>query len=607
MFTMKKNAIKSPIKAPPFKRKSVRAKWISRIVINRKTASHLNILANLGGVVMVWNFCSANPPSGLFQKMNLNVNQKVGALVLFASFSMLSFAAVVFYEFEQNLERENDLETISTAMTNHLEADMMHDALRSDVLSATLSGIKKDTNSGKEVLQELGNHIAIFRGAIEKNEKLDLDDSTKSALTSVEKPLEEYTTLAADLAKKAIQDPTAVESEMVSFGKKFQDLERSMSTVSGLIQSRAETLKASSEQTKKTFLKFLFIGVGFSILLLNVVGWIVARSIPRSFMMLIDRLAIGANQIESASGHIASSSESLASSTTEQAASLEETSASLEEIASMTKNNAENSRVAKDLTGTMREVADTGASDMEEMAQAMAAIKNSSNNIAKIIKTIDEIAFQTNILALNAAVEAARAGEAGMGFAVVAEEVRNLALRSASAARETAEKIEDSIQKSSAGVQINAKVSLSLADIVSKARQADQLVAQISIASNEQSQGIDQINSSVSQMDAMTQNNAAGAEESANVSADLRNQSTQLTQLVQELQTLVGGKSSSAKRSSKIKSPIKAKKTQVASSKLVNQSKSQTQRSATRALPSKEVQQPTRRDIIPLEDEFQDF
>jgi methyl-accepting chemotaxis protein len=394
---------------------------------------------------------------------------------------------------------------------------------------------------------------------------------------------------------------------MVSFGKKFQDLERSMSTVSGLIQSRAETLKASSEQTKNTFLKFLFIGVGLSILLLNAVGWIVARSIPRSFMMLIDRLAIGANQIESASGHIASSSESLASSTTEQAASLEETSASLEEIASMTKNNAENSRVAKDLTGTMREVADTGASDMEEMAHAMAAIKDSSNNIAKIIKTIDEIAFQTNILALNAAVEAARAGEAGMGFAVVAEEVRNLALRSASAARETAEKIEDSIQKSSAGVQINAKVSLSLADIVSKARQADQLVAQISIASNEQSQGIDQINSSVSQMDAMTQNNAAGAEESANVSADLRNQSTQLTQLVQELQTLVGGKSSSNKRSSKIKSPIKAKKTQLASSKLVNQSKSQTQRSATRALPSKEVQQPTRRDIIPLEDEFQDF
>ncbi len=539
--------------------------------------------------------------------MNLNVNQKVGALVLLASLSMLSFAAVVFYEFEQNLERENDLETISTAMTNHLEADMMHDALRSDVLSATLSGIKKDTNSGKEVLQELGNHIAIFRGAIEKNEKLNLDDSTKSALASVEKPLEEYTTLAADLAKKAVQDPTAVESEMVSFGKKFQDLERSMSTVSGLIQSRAETLKASSEETKKTFLKFLFIGVGFSILLLNVVGWIVARSIPRSFMMLIDRLAIGANQIESASGHIASSSESLASSTTEQAASLEETSASLEEIASMTKNNAENSRVAKDLTGTMREVADTGASDMEEMAHAMAAIKDSSNNIAKIIKTIDEIAFQTNILALNAAVEAARAGEAGMGFAVVAEEVRNLALRSASAARETAEKIEDSIQKSSAGVQINAKVSLSLADIVSKARQADQLVAQISIASNEQSQGIDQINSSVSQMDAMTQNNAAGAEESANVSADLRNQSMQLTQLVQELQTLVGGKSSSAKRSSKIKSPIKAKKTQLTSSKLVNQSKSQTQRSATRALPSKEVQQPTRREAIPLEDEFQDF
>jgi len=539
--------------------------------------------------------------------MNLSVNQKVGSLVLLASATMLAFAGVVFYEFEQNVKNERDLETISTALTNHLEADMMHDALRSDVLSATLAGIKKDETTGKDVLKELDNHIGIFRTAIEKSEKLDLDDSTKAALASVEQPLKEYTTLASELAKKAIQDPAAGESGMADFGKKFQDLERSMSTASGLIESRAEAIKASAEASKKLFLNFLFVGIGVSILLLNVVGWIVAKSIPRSFMLLIDRLAIGAAQIESASGHIASSSESLASSTTEQAASLEETSASLEEIASMTKNNAENSREAKDLTGAMREVADTGASDMDKMAHAMAAIKESSNNIAKIIKTIDEIAFQTNILALNAAVEAARAGEAGMGFAVVAEEVRNLALRSASAARETAEKIEDSIQKSSAGVQINAKVSLSLADIVSKARQADELVAQISIASNEQSQGIDQINSSVSQMDAMTQNNAAGAEESANVSADLRTQSTQLTQLVQELQTLVGGKSSSAKRSSKIKSPLKTKKTQLASSRRVTESKAQSSKPANRALTNKDSKSTAHRDAIPLEDEFQDF
>ena len=539
--------------------------------------------------------------------MNLSVNQKVGSLVLLASATMLAFAGVVFYEFEQNVKNERDLETISTALTNHLEADMMHDALRSDVLSATLAGIKKDESAGKEVLKELDNHIGIFRTAIEKSEKLDLDDSTKAALASVEQPLNEYTKLASELAKKAIQDPAAGESGMADFGKKFQDLERSMSTASGLIESRAETIKASAEASKKLFLNFLFVGIGVSILLLNVVGWIVAKSIPRSFMLLIDRLAIGAAQIESASGHIASSSESLASSTTEQAASLEETSASLEEIASMTKNNAENSREAKDLTGAMREVADTGASDMDKMAHAMAAIKESSNNIAKIIKTIDEIAFQTNILALNAAVEAARAGEAGMGFAVVAEEVRNLALRSASAARETAEKIEDSIQKSSAGVQINAKVSLSLADIVSKARQADELVAQISIASNEQSQGIDQINSSVSQMDAMTQNNAAGAEESANVSADLRTQSTQLTQLVQELQTLVGGKSSGAKRSSKIKSPLKPKKTQLASSRRVTESKTQSSKPANRALTNKDSKSTAHRDAIPLEDEFQDF
>jgi len=178
---------------------------------------------------------------------------------------------------------------------------------------------------------------------------------------------------------------------------------------------------------------------------------------------------------------------------------------------------------------------------MREMSEAMGAIKTSSDNIAKIIKTIDEIAFQTNILALNAAVEAARAGEAGMGFAVVADEVRNLAQRSAKAAKETAEKIEDSIRKSEHGVEISARVGDSLQEILAKARQVDDLVAEIAIASKEQSQGITQVNTAVAQMDKVTQSNAANAEETASASEQLNAQAAGLKEAITELNALMRG------------------------------------------------------------------
>jgi methyl-accepting chemotaxis protein len=178
---------------------------------------------------------------------------------------------------------------------------------------------------------------------------------------------------------------------------------------------------------------------------------------------------------------------------------------------------------------------------MQAMNTAMEAIKVSSDDIAKIIKTIDEIAFQTNILALNAAVEAARAGEAGMGFAVVADEVRNLAQRSAQAAKETAGKIEGAIAKTGQGVDISSKVAKTLNEIVTKARQVDELVAEVASASREQTQGITQINTAVGQMDKVTQSNAANAEESAAAAEELNAQASVMKESVTELLKLVGG------------------------------------------------------------------
>jgi methyl-accepting chemotaxis protein len=273
--------------------------------------------------------------------------------------------------------------------------------------------------------------------------------------------------------------------------------------------------------------------------------WYTARSITQPIMTAAEQLSSGAKETSAAAGQVSVASQKLAQGATAQAASLEETSASLEEMAGVTNRNAESANRANDLTRQARKVADAGADDMQRMTAAMHEIKTSSDDIAKIIKTIDEIAFQTNILALNAAVEAARAGEAGMGFAVVAEEVRALAQRAAQAARETADKIEGAISKTTQGVQISGKVSASLAEIVEKVRTVDELVAEVSTASREQSQGVKQIATAVNQMDQVVQSNAAGAEESASASEELTAQSMTLQHIVEQLHALISGQHTS--------------------------------------------------------------
>jgi len=240
------------------------------------------------------------------------------------------------------------------------------------------------------------------------------------------------------------------------------------------------------------------------------------------------------------STEIAEASTRLASAATEQAASLEETSASLEEISGMTKRNAEHASGSATLAAEARKVADLGAESMRGMVSAMEDIKRASDNIAAINKTIEEIAFQTNILALNAAVEAARAGEAGAGFAVVAEEVRALAQRSATAAKETALKIEDSIHKSEHGVLMSTRVSQNLNDILDKVLKLDTLVRDITAGSHEQAQGITQVNESIVQLDQVTQQNAATAEETASASTELRASSEQLDETINQLIGIVG-------------------------------------------------------------------
>ncbi len=311
------------------------------------------------------------------------------------------------------------------------------------------------------------------------------------------------------------------------------------------IQKKNETDSTRAFALVLATAKFDLYVSGMLIFMGGFASLIVSKSISDRITAATGKMQGSVEQTTEAASNVSDSSRMLSEGASQQAASIEETSSSLEEMASMTKRNADNAQQAKEIAQQTRETAEVGAKDIVEMTQAMDETKASSNNISKIIKTIDEIAFQTNILALNAAVEAARAGEAGLGFAVVADEVRNLAQRSAQAARETAEKIEDSIAKSERGVEISGKVAQVLQQIVSKAREVDDLVGEIAMASKEQSQGIEQVNMAVSAMDKVIQSNTASAYQQTESAEMLMRQAASLRETAQVLIEVVEGDGSS--------------------------------------------------------------
>lgn len=403
-----------------------------------------------------------------------------------------------------------------------------------DAFAKHLDGFKKqsdlmdqDLSTLKSFLSDSKQDIGIVVKCLEDHQKL--NTLYRDALKSFDAKQPGSATNVDKLVRGIDRPMTEALDELVTQALKFD-----------LNVTKAD--EDSFDYRMGWLLKVFALGSSLGIALGILCALLVSRSLAHQLIDIANSLEENSSHVALCAGKVATASHTLSECASHQAASLQETSSSLEEVSSMTKRNTENALKAKELSERARETGETGVEDMKTMMAAMDTLKISSAEIVKIVKTIDEIAFQTNILALNAAVEAARAGEAGLGFAVVAEEVRTLAQRSAQSAKETANKIASSISSTEQGVQMSLKVAGGVGAIVDMVRQMDDLIKEVATACSQQSQGVEQVNVAVGQMDKVTQSNAASAQESAQGAEELNAQAAHLKNAVGLLLALVGGK-----------------------------------------------------------------
>jgi len=439
----------------------------------------------------------------------------------------------------------NDLDraTKVTARKQYLAGDVNAAAfeMASLVRASVLAAVVGDSGGSAANLQQFQSPQSRLNEAIAELRRLTAQSDASSALDRVEQQArlvrQSYEELRQAMANQQMDAALRI------FGQHLQPrLEGIARGASALVNEQNQELASASEASASRSAKTrnLTVGLaGLAILVACFILWMV-RQANSALQQLTARMSHSAEMVATAAGQVSGASRSLAQGASEQAASLEETSASTEEITSITRKNADNAlQVASLMHETERGAGEVNQT-LDRMVEKMKEIDDSSNKIARIIKVIDEISFQTNILALNAAVEAARAGEAGLGFAVVADEVRNLAQRCAQAARDTAALIEDSIANTRDGNARLDQMAGAVRSMTQNTVRVKSLIDEVNLGSQEQTRGMDHISQAVLQMETVTQRTAAGAEQSAAAGNQLDGHAGDLQEVVAEMRAMVG-------------------------------------------------------------------
>ena len=376
-----------------------------------------------------------------------------------------------------------------------------------------------------------------------KNLKNYLPDALKKQLLSQENKFTRRTDVAYEIYQphKVIRDCIRCHT---SWGEgQIGGITLFRFSTAAMVQAKTQWENSIAEFRRMGITSGIITLIGVLGLVTSVVLYLTRKLVAKPLDMIVARLSEGAEEVDEAANSVAESSQKIAQGASEQAASLDQTNVSLKAVSDISQKNAELAAKVKELADQAKLAGDSGSKDMRIMVLAMEAIKNSSDAVSKIVKTIDAIAFQTNLLALNASVEAARCGEAGLGFAVVADEVRNLSQLSAQAAKDTAAKIEDAVKKSADGLDVSKKAAHNLQIIINKVHQVDELANDMAATIQKQTQDVIQIGNAVNDVDKVTQSNAANAEESASAAVELAEQANSLTSTVDELKELVYGNS----------------------------------------------------------------
>lgn len=469
---------------------------------------------------------------------NLTIGKRVGSLVIVMLVMLTAISAASFLALRQLEATLDFLDTDPLPGAKAIGQIARQNAVvQAAMLNVLASANPQDLTATK---QQLDKEKVSFKQLLDAYEKTITQPEDRTMFTQVVQ-------LSEKLTEAFGQAIAARQSSTEALGLVRKHLTPVVSELNPLLEklvdwNEANGTRATAEGRTNAKAGVVRIGAMFGACFLigSIGGFLGIRSINRALLNVIEQLESGAAQVASASTEIASTSQSLSQGSSEQAASLEEISASMEEMTAMTRRNSENATAA---TGMMAETAvqvERSNGALREMVTSMDAIKASSEKVAKINKTIDEIAFQTNILALNAAVEAARAGEAGMGFAVVADEVRNLAQRSAVAAKDTAALIEEAISNSNQGAAKLDQVATAIRGITESASKVKNLIEEVNEASGQQTQGINQVSTAINEVSRVTQTAAASAEESAAASEELSSQAQTVRDLLRAIQALAG-------------------------------------------------------------------